>query len=82
MKPAKTHLRARARAAKKSLTVWFSAAVPILLACAEALKEQLPALSGLLGGWTLVAVSVAVSTIVAVLRLRTVEADADDEGAQ
>jgi hypothetical protein len=78
MKTAKIHLRARARAAKKSLTVWFSASVPVLLACAESLKERLPALSGLLGGWTLV----AVSTIVAVLRLRSIETDAGDEGAQ
>lgn len=72
-------LRAKARAARKSLTVWFSAAVPLLLAVAEALKDQLPALSGLLGGWALVAVSVAVSTVVTVLRLRGVE-PADDTG--
>ena len=75
MKTSKKHLRARAKAAKSSLTVWFSAAVPVLLAVAEALKEQLPALSGLLGGWTLVGVSVAVSALVTVLRLRSVECE-------
>ena len=80
MKTSKKHLRARAKAAKSSLTVWFSASVPALLAVMEALKEQLPALSGLLGGWTLVGVSVAVSAIVTVLRVRGVKAD--DEGAQ
>lgn len=75
MKTSKKNLRARARAAKKSLTVWFSAAVPVLLACAEALKEQLPALAGVLSGWTLVGVAVGVSAVVTVLRLRSISAD-------
>lgn len=78
MKTSKKHLRARAKAAKTSLTVWFSAVVPVLLAIAEALKDQLPLLNGLLGGWTLVGVSVAVSAIVTVLRLRGIGCD-DDE---
>lgn len=77
MKTSKKHLRARAKAAKTSLTVWFSAAVPVLLAIAEALKDQLPLLNGLLGGWTLVGVSVAVSAIVTVLRLRGIGCDDD-----
>jgi hypothetical protein len=55
--------------------VWFSTAVPVLLAFAEVPKDQLTALSGLLGGWTLAGVSVAVSTVVTVLRLRSVEAN-------
>lgn len=77
MKKTRKHLRAKARAAKKSLTVWFSAAVPVLLAGAEALKDQLPALGELLTGWHLVAASVAVSIVVAWLRVRNVECHDD-----
>jgi hypothetical protein len=47
------------RAARKSATVWFSAAVPVALAGAEALKDNLPALQ--LTGWQLVIASAAVS---------------------
>ncbi len=65
-------LKQKAKAAKKSLTVWFSAAVPVALAAAEALKDNLPLLGEALSGWRLVALSVAVSAVVAVLRLRSV----------
>lgn len=43
---AKAPLKTKLQAAKRSLTVWFSAAVPVLLAVAEAeaLREQLPIL--------------------------------------
>lgn len=60
----------RLRAAKRSLTVWFSAAVPVLLAGAEALKENLPYLADALTGWNLVALSVGVSVLIAYLRVR------------
>lgn len=66
----KSKLRRKLGAARRSLTVWFSAAVPVLLAGAETLKENLPALGGMLTGWKLVAVSAVVSAIVAYLRLR------------
>lgn len=78
MKTSKKHLHARARAAKKSLTVWFSAAVPTALAVAEALKDQLPLLSGVLTGWPLVAVAFGVSAAVTCLRLRGVRAEEDE----
>lgn len=68
----KSPLSRRLAAARKSLTVWAAAAVPVLLAAAEALKEQLPALGSLLSGWGLVALSVGVSTLIAVLRVRSV----------
>jgi hypothetical protein len=71
----KARPRNKLHAARQSLTVWFSAAVPVLLAGAEALKEQLPAISSLLSGWTLVAASAAISAIVAVLRVRSVQAE-------
>lgn len=67
--------RCKLRAARRSITVWFSASVPVLLAGAEALKEQLPAISGLLSGWTLVAVSAGISAVVAVLRVRSIKAE-------
>ena len=76
MKKTRKNLRAKARA-QKSLTVWFSAAVPVLLAGAEALKDQLPALGELLTGWRLVAASVAVSIVVAWLRVRSIECHDD-----
>ncbi|WP_146079537.1 hypothetical protein [Caldimonas thermodepolymerans] len=56
------------------MTVWFSALVPILLAAAEALRDQLPQLSDYLTGWRMVAASVVVSAIVAALRVRSVTA--------
>jgi len=65
-------LSAKLTAARKSLTVWASAAVPVILASAEALKEQLPAIGGLLHGWPLVALSVGVSALIAALRVRGV----------
>jgi hypothetical protein len=61
------------KAATRSLTVWASAAVPVLLAAAETLKEQLPAIAGFLGGWKLVALSVGVSAVIAALRVRSVK---------
>lgn len=60
------------KAATRSLTVWASAAVPVLLAAAETLKEQLPTIAGLLSGWKLVALSVGVSAVIAALRVRNV----------
>ena len=71
----KAHPRSKLKAARRSLTVWFSAAVPVLLAGAEALKEQLPAISALLDGWSLVAASAAISAIVAVLRVRSIKTE-------
>lgn len=71
----KAHPRSKLRAACQFLTIWFSAAVPVLLAGAEALKEQLPAISGLLSGWSLVAASVAISLVVAALRVRGVKVE-------
>lgn len=68
------------QAARKSLTVWFSAAVPAILAAAEALKEQLPAIAGFLAGWKLVALSCAVSALVAYLRVRNVDSHSATEG--
>lgn len=66
----KSKLRRKARAARRSLTVWFSASVPMLLAGAEALKDNLPALDIYLSGWQKVAVAATVSAIVIALRLR------------
>lgn len=70
-----SNITAKFAAARKSLTVWASAAVPVVLAAAEALKDQLPALGELLHGWPLVAVSVGVSALIAALRVRSVTAD-------
>lgn len=66
-------LKPKLHAARRSLTVWASATVPILLAAAEALKEQLPALQGVLAGWPLVCLSVGVSATIAALRVRSVK---------
>jgi len=66
----KAPLKTKLKAARRSLTVWFSAAVPVVLAVAEALQEQIPVLSGVLSGWSLVALAVGVSAIVAILRVR------------
>lgn len=68
-------LKQKLNAAKKSLTVWASAAVPVLLAGAEALKDNLPAISGFLTGWKLVALSVVVSALIAALRVRNAGKD-------
>lgn len=57
-----------------------AALVPVLLAVAEAAKEQLPAIGSLMSGWGLVAASVGVSAAVAWLRVRSAEA-ADASGA-
>lgn len=65
------------KAAARSLTVWASAAVPVLLAAAETLKEQLPAIAGFMTGWKLVALSVGVSALIAALRVRNVGAGND-----
>lgn len=61
----------RPERAVRSATVWFSAAVPVLLAVAESFKDQLPLLNEFLTGWRMVAASVAVSAVVAYLRVRT-----------
>lgn len=71
----KAPLKTKLKAAKRSLTVWFSAAVPIALAAAEALQEQVPMLQGVLSGWSLVALAVGVSVVVTVLRVRNEKAD-------
>lgn len=71
----KAPLKAKVKAARRSLTVWFSAAVPVVLAGAEALREQLPTLSGVLSGWSLVALAVGVSAVVAALRVRNERGD-------
>lgn len=57
----------------------FSALVPILLAGAETLKDQLPALGDYLTGWKMVAASVYVSVVVAALRIRSIAAAFDDK---
>lgn len=67
------NLRYKAKAAARSMTVWASAAVPVVLAAAEALKEQLPVVAGFLSGWKLVAVSVGVSALIAALRVRQIK---------
>lgn len=64
--------RPRLRAASRSATVWFSASVPVLLAAAEALRDQLPGLAEYLSGWKMVAASVVVSAVVAWLRVRSI----------
>ena len=76
-----TNLPAKLSAARKSLTVWASAAVPVVLAAAEALKEQLPSVGEFLHGWKLVAVSVAVSALIAALRVRGVSTAEAKDGA-
>lgn len=70
-------LKTKMKAAAKSMTVWASAAVPVLLAAAETLKDQLPTIAGFLTGWKLVALSVGVSALIAALRVRTVGASND-----
>lgn len=71
------HLHAKARAARRSLTVWASACVPIALAAAEALKDNLPGLAEYLTGWKMVAAAVAVSAFIAWARVRTVRCDGE-----
>lgn len=66
-------LRAKYNAARRSLTVWASASVPVALAAAESLKENLPSLAECLTGWRLVALSVAVSAFIAWARVRGVK---------
>lgn len=68
----KTSLKAKARAAKRSWTVWFAAAVPVLAALAATAQEQLPGLKEHLGPWTYALASVGVSGVVAWLRVRSV----------
>lgn len=70
-KPTSHHRPSRIALAVRSATVWFSAAVPVLLAIAESFKDQLPMLNEFLTGWRMVAASVAVSAVVAYLRVRT-----------
>jgi len=69
----KKTLKSKVKAAARSLTVWCSAAIPVLLAGAEALKDQLPAISGYMSGWKLVALSVGVSAVIAALRVRSIK---------
>lgn len=77
-KSSKSKLHRKLGAARRSLTVWFSTAVPVLLAGAESLKENLPALGGMLTGWKLVAASALVSAVVVALRLRKEGHDQDE----
>jgi hypothetical protein len=65
-----TSISKKVAAAKRSLTVWFSAAIPVVLATAEAVKENLPVMGEFLTGWNLVYLSVGVSALVAILRVR------------
>ncbi len=65
-----SNLPTKIAAAKKSLTAWFAAAVPALLAGAEALKDHLPDLDQYLNGWGKVAAACVVSAIVVALRVR------------
>lgn len=65
------NLRSKLTAARASWTIWFSAAVPVALAAAEALKDNLGSLDPYLSGWGKVAAAVAVSAVVAALRLRS-----------
>ena len=71
-------LRSKLNRARRSWTVWFSAAVPVVLASAEALRDNLGSLDEYLSGWGKVAAAVAVSAVVAALRLRN---SGDGEGA-
>lgn len=75
-----TRSNPKLKAARKSLTVWFSNAVPVLLALLVALQEQLPAIGSILSGWSLVALSVLVSAGVSYLRVRQVKTEAGQEG--
>jgi len=63
-------LRKKLSAAKRSLTAWFSVAVPVVLAAAEALKDNLPMLAPYLSGWRMVAAACGISAVVVVLRTR------------
>lgn len=74
-----SNLPAKLSAARQSLTVWASAAVPVVLASAEALKEQLPAIGELLHGWPLVALSAGVSVVIAILRVRSVTSPTSEQ---
>ena len=74
-----SNIPAKLAAARKSLTVWASAAVPVVLASAEALKDQLPAIGELLHGWPLVALSVGVSAVIAALRVRSVTSPTSEQ---
>lgn len=66
------NLLAKLTAARKSLTVWFAAAIPVALSAALTAQEHLTDLG--LTGWRIVALSVVVSAIVAFLRVRAVKA--------
>lgn len=61
----------------------FSALIPVLLAGAETLKDQLPGLGEYLAGWKMVAAAVCISVVVAALRIRTIvdafDAKTDDK---
>lgn len=78
--PAKTRnsrTRARLRAARRSWTVRVSLAVPVLIAALEALQMGYPELAHVLPGGpvTRVAGSVAISALIAALRIRSVQHD-------
>lgn len=70
-------IRARLRAACRSWTVRVSLAVPVLIAALEALQMGYPELAQVLPGGpvTRVAGSVAISALIAALRLRSVRDD-------
>jgi hypothetical protein len=65
-----SRLSAKLSAAKRSFTAWFSVSVPIVLAAAEALKDNLGSLDEYLNGWGKVAAACVVSAIVVALRVR------------
>jgi hypothetical protein len=66
----RARLRTKLSAAKRSMTAWFSLAVPVLLAGAEAFKDNLGNLDQYLNGWGKVAAACAVSAVVVMLRVR------------
>ncbi|GJI97015.1 hypothetical protein RugamoR57_37330 [Duganella caerulea] len=74
-------VRAKFAAARRSATVLTAGAVPILLAIAESLRDQLPAISTMLTGWPMVGLSVVVSTLIAFLRVRSVRSVEHDGGS-
>jgi hypothetical protein len=82
MKAKATRPRQKSRPPQRSLTarvtrsplVLASAAVPVAIAAAEALKEQLPALAQYLPPWQMAVASVGVSTVIAALRIRSIAA--------
>jgi hypothetical protein len=73
----KARTRAKLQALRQSWTVWFAAAVPVFAAMAATAQDLLPALRDHIGPWHYAAASVAVSGIVAWLRVRNVQPGGD-----